>query len=86
VYSFIANKGNAFNIIVSIFAKLFVLLIVGLSILYIFRGKNKENTMYQDVKHDAKTVAAIGIAGFLIFSLISHGNHEAIVDKLKSKV
>lgn len=86
VYSFIANKGNAFNIIVSIFAKLFVLLIVVLSLLYIFRGKNKENSMYQDMKHDAKTVAAIGIAGFLIFSLISHGNHEAIVDKLKSKV
>ena len=86
LYSFIANKGNAFNIIVSIFAKLFVLLIVFLSILYFFGGKDKKDSTSQDMKHATETVIAIGIAGFLIFSLINHVNYEALVDKLKAKV
>lgn len=85
-YSIWANQGNTINILISIFAKVFVMLIIILSVLYIFRGKNKENSWYQDMNHDAKTVAAIGIAGFLIFSLVGHGQHDQIVENLKDKV
>ncbi len=86
VYSIIANKGNFFNMIISIFAKVFVLLISIIVLEYVFRGKNKDNNWYDDMKHDARTVAAIGIAGFLIFSLVHNGNHEELVEELQSKV
>jgi hypothetical protein len=104
IWSIIANKGSLFNMIVSIFAKLFVIMIVWLIVLYfIFRHKKTEKTesyngktytrklsVYEqeveDAKHRRNTVAAIGIAGFLIFSLIGGINHKELTEKLKSKV
>ena len=79
VYSIIANKGNVFNMIVSIFAKIFVLIIIPLSLLYIFRARDKKNSIYDEFKHDVKTIAAIGVVGFMIFSLVSTANHKALV-------
>jgi len=86
VYSVVSNSGNIFNIIISIFAKIFVLLILGFSVLFIFRGKKKDNSFYDDMKHDASSVAAVGIAGFLIFSLVGHGQHQDLIEKIKTKI
>ncbi len=72
--------------IVAVFAKLFVILIVWIAIAYIFRGKNQNNNNYENMKHDGKTFAAIGIAGFLIFSLIGNGDNHEVITKLQSKV
>jgi hypothetical protein len=103
VWSIIANKGSVFNMIVSIFAKLFVVMIIWVIILYFFRGKKTKKTVQynghsytrdltayeqeiEDAKYKKNNVAAIGIAGFLIFSLIQSVNHKELTEKLKYRV
>jgi hypothetical protein len=103
VWSIIANRGNVFNMIVSVFAKLFVVMIVWLIILYFFRGKTTKKTVrysggsydreltpdeqrIEDARYRRNNAAAIGIAGFLIFSLIKSVNHIELTENLKSRV
>jgi hypothetical protein len=104
VWSIIANKGSVFNMIVAVFAKLFVIMIVWLLILYIIRPKTTQKTEslgngktytrnltayeqeIEDAKHRKNTVMAIGLLGFLIFSLIASVNYKELTATLKSKV
>jgi uncharacterized Tic20 family protein len=103
IWSIIANKGSVFNMIVSVFAKLFVVMIVWLLVLYIIRPKTTQRTesingktysyklsayeqAIEDEKHRKNTGIAIGLLGFLIFSLIASVNHKELTAALKSKM
>jgi hypothetical protein len=103
VWSVIANKRSVFNMIVSIFAKLFVVMIVWLLVLFIIRPKTTQRTEssngqtysrkltayeqeIEDEKHRKNSRVAIGLLGFLIFSLIASVNHKELTETLKSKV
>ena len=97
IWSIIANKGNVFNMIVSVFAKLFVVILVWLIVLYFFRGKKTTKTEnigghsytrnltayeleIEDAKYRRNTALAIGVFGFLIFSLVGNRKHELLED------
>jgi phosphatidylglycerophosphate synthase len=89
VWSVIANKGNVFNMITSVFAKLFICYIAFIAVLLIVLGfftKNNNEISGQEYQNRKDTARTIGIAGFLIFSLISTVNHKELTAKLKDEI
>lgn len=84
ILSITANKGNVFNIIISILAKMFVILIIILLIFVIFGGSgSKKDGRFKDGtkgnQHTKWKLLIAGIASFTIFTLVKNKEEQNLI-------
>jgi len=85
--SITANRGNIFNMIISIMAKMFVILIIILLIFIIFGGSGaKKDGRFKDGtkgnQHTKWKLLIAGIASFTIFTLVKNKEEQNLIYQL----
>lgn len=88
ILSITANRGNIFNIIISILAKMFVILIIVLLIFVIFVGSGaKKDGRFKDGtkgnQHTKWKMLIAGIVSFTIFTLVKNKEEQNFIYQLE---